>query len=112
VDRSFVTQIDVDEGSAALARGVIALANGLGLEAIAEGVETPQQRRLLEQFGCDQIQGFLVSRPQPPAALHSFLETATANLNAAAATAGSSGETASPRGHTATAHPRPARARA
>jgi diguanylate cyclase (GGDEF)-like protein len=112
VDRSFVTQINVDEGSAALARGVIALAKGLGLKAIAEGVETPQQRHLLERFGCDQIQGFLISRPQPPAALHSFIETATAHLHAAEAAAGPPGDPVFPHGSTTTTHPPKARARA
>ena len=78
IDRSFISRIDSDAGSAALARGVIALAASLGLEALAEGVETEQQRRMLAAFGCHAIQGYLVCRPKPDAELRAFLQPRSA----------------------------------
>ncbi len=51
--------------SVAIARTIIAMAHNLGLEVLAEGVETDEQRRFLADEGCDLIQGYLVSRPVP-----------------------------------------------
>lgn len=66
VDRSFVKDLDTDEHNAAIARATIGLANSLGLQTIAEGVETEQQRDWLKSEGCEIMQGFLFSPPLPP----------------------------------------------
>ncbi len=63
IDRSFVMGLDTDGKSIAIIRAIIAMAQGLGLEVVAEGVEYEAQARLLREFGCQLAQGFLYSRP-------------------------------------------------
>ena len=73
IDRSFVvTMIDSPE-SAVIVSSVVSLAHSLGLQVIAEGVETAQQLKFLKQLECDEIQGFLVSRAIPSAGVEEFL---------------------------------------
>jgi diguanylate cyclase (GGDEF)-like protein len=62
IDRSFITAIETGNG-AALIQAIAALAHANGLRLTAEGVETHRQRELLEAVGCDEMQGFLLSRP-------------------------------------------------
>jgi diguanylate cyclase (GGDEF)-like protein len=78
VDQSFVRHLATDTEGAAITKAIIALARSLGLEAIAEGVETEQQRAMLEAYGCHEIQGYLISHPVPPDELGSFLPPARA----------------------------------
>ena len=73
VDRSFTAGLGQNESDGAVVRAVLSLAGGLGLIAVAEGVETEDQLERLRQMGCDVAQGFLVSRPRPPAELEPFL---------------------------------------
>jgi len=63
IDQSFVRGVEFDAKDAALGITSIDLAHGLNLRVIAEGVETEGQREFLKKHGCDEIQGFLVSRP-------------------------------------------------
>jgi diguanylate cyclase (GGDEF)-like protein len=68
IDRSFVTALRPgDGGSAAVVHAVLALARTLGLEVIAEGIETSNQRDYLMDIGCEQGQGYLFSRARPAA---------------------------------------------
>ncbi len=64
IDRSFVMQMDDDSHSVGIVRGVIGLAHGLGIPVLAEGVETEAQLALLQDMGCDEVQGFLLGRPE------------------------------------------------
>lgn len=63
VDRSFISELPADENDASIVTAIISMSHGLGLKVIAEGVETEEQKQFLIDQGCDQVQGFLYSRP-------------------------------------------------
>lgn len=67
MDKRFVRSIAIDAYDRNLASGIIRLVNQLGLEAVAVGVETPEQLELLSAEGCSTVQGFLIGAPMPPA---------------------------------------------
>ena len=69
VDRSFVVDITTNADDAAIAATIIAMGHQLGLKVIAEGIETAEQLDHLKRLGCDQIQGYFIARPLPPAEL-------------------------------------------
>ena len=60
-------------GTTAIVRGTIALAHGLGMKVVAEGVELACSLRLLEYWQCDTAQGYLISRPLPVEAFEAWL---------------------------------------
>jgi EAL domain-containing protein (putative c-di-GMP-specific phosphodiesterase class I) len=78
IDRSFVAGMVDNEDDAAIVQATIALAHGLGLVAVAEGVETREQHLYLKAFRCDLLQGFLLGRPMPPSDLCEALGAAEA----------------------------------
>ncbi|WPL18474.1 Cyclic di-GMP phosphodiesterase Gmr [Thiorhodovibrio winogradskyi] len=59
IDRSFISDLAEDDANTALTEAIIVMAHKLGIQTIAEGVETERQRDLLRQFGCDYAQGYL-----------------------------------------------------
>jgi diguanylate cyclase (GGDEF)-like protein/PAS domain S-box-containing protein len=63
IDRSFIGSMDTNADSAEIVRSILMLGNSLGLDVIAEGVETNEQVQILRELGCQQAQGFLFSRP-------------------------------------------------
>ena len=69
IDRSFVAQVADSRQSLELVRAMLAVCRALGLQAVAEGVETGPQHELLVEHGCDYAQGYLYSRPVPAAAM-------------------------------------------
>jgi diguanylate cyclase (GGDEF)-like protein len=75
IDRSFIENLLTSRNNRAIVSAVVGLAKSLGLELVAEGVETEAQRELLIEMGCDQIQGWLIARALPADALaQRFLE--------------------------------------
>jgi diguanylate cyclase (GGDEF)-like protein len=76
IDRSFVRDLPDDESDASIVEAILAMAHALGLGVVAEGVETEAQRAFLVQRGCELIQGFLFSRPQPAEAFMQQIEAA------------------------------------
>lgn len=73
VDRSFVSGLGEDDSDSAIVAAVINLAHTLGLEAVAEGVETPEQLAGLRDLGCDLAQGYFMARPLPSEQLGELL---------------------------------------
>ena len=73
IDKSFVHRLVTDSSSRALTEAIILMAHKLGINTIAEGVETVEQLDLLKAFGCDYLQGFLFSKPVPADELERML---------------------------------------
>jgi diguanylate cyclase (GGDEF)-like protein/PAS domain S-box-containing protein len=73
IDRSFIGKITDDAGDAAIVRSLIAMARNLGLEVVAEGVETAAQAAFLLNQKCEEAQGYLYSKPLPAADFETYL---------------------------------------
>ena len=65
IDRSFITKLDVDREQQKMVSAILSMAERLGLETLAEGVETPGEHAMLAQLGCSDVQGFGIARPMP-----------------------------------------------
>ncbi|MEI7025100.1 putative bifunctional diguanylate cyclase/phosphodiesterase [Paenibacillus sp. y28] len=83
VDRSFIHPMTEEEENASIVRAIIAMSHSLNKRVVAEGVETPEQLRLLQQQGCDMYQGFLCSRPLPESDMEELLAAEAAELRRA-----------------------------
>jgi EAL domain-containing protein (putative c-di-GMP-specific phosphodiesterase class I) len=75
IDRSFVKDIPHDADDLAITEAVVAMAHGLRLNVVAEGVETAEQIEWLRRFGCDEIQGYHYSKPLAPEEAAKLLAT-------------------------------------
>jgi len=73
IDRSFVRDLPDDSEDKAIAQAIISMGKALGLTIIAEGVETTEQETFLRDHACDEMQGFLFSKPVPPRQLADLL---------------------------------------
>ena len=66
IDRSFIKNVAVNSGDAAITTAIIGMGKSLGLKVIAEGVENEEQMAFLREHHCDEIQGYYFSRPISP----------------------------------------------
>jgi diguanylate cyclase (GGDEF)-like protein len=73
IDRSFVSELGKRDDSVVIVRAIISLAKALGIATVAEGVESEDQFACLKAEGCDEIQGYLISRPMPADDVLTFL---------------------------------------
>ena len=73
IDQSFVRNLVPDSTNLTLCKAIIAMAHALGIQVVAEGVETAQQRDLLTRMGCDFAQGYYFSRPLPVGEFEAFM---------------------------------------
>jgi ammonium transporter, Amt family len=80
IDKAFVTALESEENGASILNAIIGLGAGLGMKIVAEGVETVEQAVFLIDAGCDQLQGFLLGRPQPLAQLAYEVDSGTRDL--------------------------------
>jgi EAL domain-containing protein (putative c-di-GMP-specific phosphodiesterase class I) len=78
IDQSFVRDITTDPNDAAIVQTIIAMTEAMGLNVIAEGVETEAQQEFLELRGCHAFQGYLFSKPVPLSQFESLLSAAAA----------------------------------
>lgn len=92
IDRSFVSMVTESPNDLAIVSAIIVLAHGLNLDVVAEGVETDEQRKFLRLLRCDQMQGFLFSRPVPKDTIEQMLRSG-ANTTAQAHVAADSSST-------------------
>jgi diguanylate cyclase (GGDEF)-like protein len=83
IDRSFVVRMREAGYPRNIVAMIVSLAHTLGLKVVAEGVEEDEQMRMLRDLGCDQIQGYLVSWPLPPAQIESLLRGEATRTGAA-----------------------------
>jgi EAL domain-containing protein (putative c-di-GMP-specific phosphodiesterase class I) len=74
VDRAFVSNIEPNNENETIVRTIVTMAHSLGLDVVAEGIETPAHQLHLEMMGCDYGQGFLYSRPVEPISASKLLE--------------------------------------
>ena len=81
IDRSFVAGVAKSTEDSALARGILTLGQTLGLETVAEGIETAEQLAVLRELGCQLGQGYLFARPLEPAAVDALLERHFSSLH-------------------------------
>ncbi len=81
IDRSFVARAIDNSSDASICEIIIMMAHKMGLAAIAEGVETTRQLDLLTSLGCDEMQGYLISRPLPAENVHAYLDRAVREQN-------------------------------
>jgi diguanylate cyclase (GGDEF)-like protein/PAS domain S-box-containing protein len=81
IDRSFIDRIFDKDGTREIVQAILSLAHSLGMQVIAEGVEREDQLAVLRSMDCDQLQGYLLGRPQPATSIPGLILTRTMNSN-------------------------------
>ncbi|GGY12025.1 sensor domain-containing protein [Paludibacterium paludis] len=91
IDRSFIGELDTDHDDQAIVSAIVSLAGSLGLQTVAEGVESPGQLDFLSRLGCDIAQGYLISRPLAAPDMFRWLKSRAGSVRAAPLTAATAG---------------------
>ncbi len=73
IDKSFISEVDQSREAAAIARAIVMMGQSLGLDVVAEGVETEAQLDYLKEVGCDEVQGYLFGRAMPGPDFEAFM---------------------------------------
>ena len=73
IDRSFIIDLATSSESRSIVKAIVAMCTSLGLETLAEGVETEEQLQILKELGCNKVQGYLISQPLPADQFEAFL---------------------------------------
>ena len=73
IDQSFIRDVVEKQEARAIVKAIVSLANALNIGVVAEGVETAQQWEIVRAEGCQQVQGYFLSRPHPAAAVRSVI---------------------------------------
>lgn len=81
IDRSYVTQVDTDPSQQRMVAAVLSMADRLGLQTLAEGVETIGEHAMLSQLGCSHVQGYVIARPMPIQATGDWLRKHRSKLH-------------------------------
>jgi EAL domain-containing protein (putative c-di-GMP-specific phosphodiesterase class I) len=79
IDQSFVRGVTEDVEDQAIVAAIVSMARSLGMRTVAEGVETAAQMEFLRARGCDEVQGYLYSRPLPPEEVEAFVRSSAAH---------------------------------
>ena len=82
IDRSFIKSVNSNRQAATIVRAVLGLGKGLGLPVIAEGVETNEELRFLQEESCDEVQGYLMGRPAPIGSFRQYTHSEPALVQA------------------------------
>ncbi len=85
IDRAFVASLGTTGNAGAIIQSIVTLGHALGMKVLAEGVETDEQRVLLRLAGCDEMQGFLFSKPRPAEAIDKLMARSPAGRSGAQA---------------------------
>ena len=75
IDKSFVSALEAKGESSVLVESIIQMGHALGLTVTAEGIETQEQHALLQSLNCDEMQGYLFSRPVPAEAISTLYDS-------------------------------------
>lgn len=75
IDKSFVDNLATEPNARAIAKAIVSMAHGINIQAIAEGVESPEQMEFLRGIGCDQLQGYLFSKPLPEEGMMALIQS-------------------------------------
>ncbi len=74
IDQSFIRMVNTDKENLEIVKTIVALAHNLSMDVIAEGVETAEELEILQELGCEYIQGYLISKPLESGHVEDFLE--------------------------------------
>jgi len=88
IDKSFVSKMTYDENDTVIVHSTIDLGHNLGLEVVAEGVESPEIWNRLSLLGCNSAQGYYMSRPKPATELERWFAESPWGINKSAGTTG------------------------